>query len=92
MHFLEVQSPMAHELSVEQQDRDFVAVAPARSRVCVDVDDIDAHAGGLRQGLQFSEHLVAKTAIGPRIQQEACIHRVHRRLFSAASTRCRSTT
>ncbi len=92
MHFLEVESPVAHELSVEQQDRDFVAVAHARLRVCIDVDDIDAHARRLRQGLQFREHLVAKTATGPRIQQEACIHRARRRFFSAAPTRCRSTT
>ncbi len=48
MHFLEVQSPMAHELSVEQQDRDFVAVAPARSpcappalQCCVDSVPLD---------------------------------------------------
>ncbi|MEA3174230.1 MAG: hypothetical protein QOF42_1641 [Gammaproteobacteria bacterium] len=71
MQFLEIQAPVADQVSGQQQNRDLVAIAGASTGIRIDVQDIDSHRGHLRQSGKFAQHLLAKAAPGTGIQQEA---------------------
>src|ERR1700722_14138352 len=71
MYLLGVEVSMAHQFSPEKQHRNLMAVAHFRRSVGIDVEHIHAERTGLRQGRELAQHLLAKTAAGARVQQEA---------------------
>ncbi len=71
IYFFRVQAAVAQQLAGKHQDRYFVPVARPRSRVLIDVDNIDGDPLGARQGGQFAEHFLAQAAPGAGVQQES---------------------
>ena len=61
---------VADQFACEQQHRDFVPVPQTHCRILVYVDHIHRISGGLRQRRQGQEHLLAQSAVRPRVQQE----------------------
>ena len=59
MHFFGVQASMTDQFSLEQQNRDLVAIAPFGVELPVDIDHVDGNPMRCRQRSQFSEHLLA---------------------------------
>jgi len=70
IHFFRVQAAVAQQLARKQEDRDFVAVTRPRHRIKIDVDDIDGDALGTIQSGKLTQHFLAQTAPGARVQQE----------------------
>lgn len=65
MYFVGVQVPVAYQFSGEKQHRNLMAVAHFRRAVRIDVENIDAIAGGCRQRGKFAQHLLAQAAPWP---------------------------
>jgi hypothetical protein len=90
MHLLGVQTPVTYQFPGEQQHGYFVAVARPRSRIGVDIEDIDRHRAGFGQRGELVQHLLAKPAAGARVQQKARRGPAHS--FSGAEGRGRRRT
>ena len=71
MYLLGVEVSMAHQFSPEKQHRNLMAITYFRRRVGIDVEHVHTEGNGCRQGRELAQHLLAKTAAGARVQQEA---------------------
>jgi len=61
-YFFRVQAAVTDQFAVEQQHGDFVAVARSGGGIGIDIDHLEADSGRCRQGCEFAQHLLAKTA------------------------------
>jgi hypothetical protein len=71
MYFFDVEAPVTHQVAGEQQHGNLVAIAHFRGVVGVDVNHVDREGLRRRQCGEFVQHLLAQSAPGAGIHQEA---------------------
>lgn len=65
-----VEMAVAHQFTVQQQDRYFVPVARPLRRIGIDVADLERQAGDALERSQIEEKLLAQRALRPREQEQ----------------------
>jgi hypothetical protein len=64
MQFFKVQAAMTDQFTVEQQNRDLVAVARLAGRFAIDIDHFNSDCRRFGHRREFEEHLLAQAAAG----------------------------
>jgi hypothetical protein len=70
IYFRRVQASPAHQLSCQQQHRNFVTVAHGGGGIAVDIDHLDVELARRRERQQLFQQLLAQLASWARIEQK----------------------
>ena len=62
MHFLGVQTSMAHQLAGVEQHRNLVSIAHFGGGIGIHIEHVDTGLGGGRQRGEFEQHFLAQAA------------------------------